>query len=189
MRRMLLMLLSIPAAFSQPARPAVSEWEYQTVHSDADLDRLSRKGWEFVGINSDKQGHHYLLKRVKEALPAAGFTPPVLVSKVEPEYTPQAKARKIEGTVSLYAEVNRDGKAVNIKVTRSLDPGLDGKAVEAVKNWQFRPATKDGERVTVSATIAVDFRFPELPVFEVEHPAPPAPHDQWEPLTTYVPKF
>jgi TonB family protein len=119
---------------------------------------------------------------------ASGVKPPVLLNKTEPEYTPEARARKVEGTVALSVEVNREGKAVNVKIIRSLDPGLDANAVEAVKKWQFRPATAEGEPVIVTALIEFNFRFPKLPEFK--RPTQPEPSfDEWEPLSTYIPKF
>ncbi|MFZ0595084.1 MAG: energy transducer TonB [Bryobacteraceae bacterium] len=84
---------------------------------------------------------------------------PHVVENIEPEYTKDAKARKIQGTVVLHLVISADGLPENIKVTRSLDPGLDEKAVEAVTQWRFAPATKNGEAVAVEATIEVNFRL------------------------------
>jgi protein TonB len=47
----------------------------------------------------------------------------------------------------------------NVKVQRSLGLGLDEKAIEAVKQWKFKPGYKDGKPVTVAATIEVNFRL------------------------------
>lgn len=88
-----------------------------------------------------------------------GVSAPALLRKVEPEYTEQARAAKYQGTVLLYIEVEPDGTADNIHVVRSLGLGLDEKAIEAVKQWQFRPGQKDGQPVAVQATIEVNFRL------------------------------
>jgi TonB family protein len=90
-----------------------------------------------------------------------GVTPPTLLHKTEPEYTEEAKAAKFQGTVVLYIEVGPDGTATNIKVQHSLGMGLDEKAIEAVRKWQFLPGKKDGKPVTVAATIEVNFRLPD----------------------------
>ena len=90
-----------------------------------------------------------------------GVTPPTLLRKTGPEYTEEARAAKFQGTVVLYVEIGPDGTATNIKVQRSLGMGLDEKAVEAVKKWQFSPGKKDGNPVTVAATIEVNFRLPD----------------------------
>ena len=59
----------------------------------------------------------------------------------------------------LSIEVNASGTASNIKVVRSLGLGLDEKAIEAVKQWKFKPGYKDGKPVTVAAPIEVNFRL------------------------------
>jgi TonB family protein len=88
-----------------------------------------------------------------------GVTAPALLYKTEPEYSEEARAAKYQGTVLLYVEVVPDGTAQNIVVRRSLGLGLDEKAIEAVRRWKFRPGTKDGQPVTVQATIEVNFRL------------------------------
>lgn len=88
-----------------------------------------------------------------------GVSAPVLLSKVEPEYSEEARKAKYQGTVLLYIEVDPSGKAVNIRVVRSLGLGLDEKAMEAVKKWKFKPGYKNGQPVTVQATIEVNFRL------------------------------
>ncbi len=55
--------------------------------------------------------------------------------------------------------IDEKGIPQDIIVTRSLDPGLDQKAIEAVRQWRFRPATKNGRPVSVRATIEVNFRL------------------------------
>jgi len=88
-----------------------------------------------------------------------GVSAPVLISKVEPEYSEEARKAKYQGTVLLYIEVNTSGLAQNIRVVRSLGLGLDEKAIEAVKKWKFKPGYKNGQPVTVQATIEVNFRL------------------------------
>ena len=88
-----------------------------------------------------------------------GVTAPALLSKIEPEYTVQARYAGYEGTVVLYAEIGTDGVPQKIQVMRGLGLGLDGKAVEAVSKWRFQPGTRFGVPVTVAATIEVNFRL------------------------------
>jgi len=88
-----------------------------------------------------------------------GITAPTLIRKVEPEYSEEARAAKFQGTVLLYAEVDPSGKATNIKVARSLGLGLDEKAIEAVRQWKFKPGMKGDTPVTVAVTIEVNFRL------------------------------
>jgi len=88
-----------------------------------------------------------------------GVSRPVLMAKVEPEYSEEARKAKYQGTVLLYVEIDTGGHATNIKVQRSLGLGLDEKAIEAVKQWKFKPGYKDGKPVMVAATIEVNFRL------------------------------
>jgi TonB family protein len=88
-----------------------------------------------------------------------GVTAPALVFKKEPEYSEEARKAKYQGTVILYVEVDPSGHATNIRVQRSLGLGLDEKAIEAVRQWKFKPGYKDGRPVTVAATIEVNFRL------------------------------
>jgi TonB family protein len=88
-----------------------------------------------------------------------GITAPSLLSKREPEYTQDARAGGVQGTTALAVDIGPDGVARNFEVIRSLEPGLDQKAIEAVQQWRFNPGTKDGQPVTVRATIEVNFRL------------------------------
>lgn len=88
-----------------------------------------------------------------------GINPPKLIHKVEPAYTEEATKAKIEGTVLLTIEISPEGFAQNIHVAQGIDPGLDENAVRAVRGWRFQPGLKDGEPVTVAATIEINFRL------------------------------
>jgi protein TonB len=79
--------------------------------------------------------------------------------KVEPEYTKEAKKKKIQGRTILSVVINTEGQPENVHVVRSLNAGLDQKAIEAVRQWSFEPATKDGQPVAVRATIEVNFKL------------------------------
>ncbi len=88
-----------------------------------------------------------------------GVSAPKLIEKVEPQYTPEAKAAGIEGVVQMSAVISKEGVAEEIKVVKGLDPGLDKNAIAAVQQWKFEPGTKDGKPVRVIATIEVNFRL------------------------------
>ena len=55
--------------------------------------------------------------------------------------------------------VDANGRPTNIRVSSSLGMGLDEKAIEAVKNWKFEPAMKDGHPVAVEIALEVDFHL------------------------------
>ena len=88
-----------------------------------------------------------------------GMTPPKLLSKVEPQYTQEARVSKYQGTAILSVVIGTDGLAHDIQVSQSLGMGLDEKAIEAVEQWTFQPGMKDGMPVPVMAQIEVNFRL------------------------------
>src|SRR2546426_12395268 len=71
-----------------------------------------------------------------------GFRLPSPISQTRPEYTEQARAAKLEGSVQVYVEVQADGttSSEHMMVAHGLGMGLDKKAIEAVSKWKFKPA-------------------------------------------------
>jgi TonB family protein len=88
-----------------------------------------------------------------------GTKAPSLLSKVEPEYSEEARAAKYMGTVLLKIVVDVDGKAKDIQVVNALGLGLDEQAVLAVRQWTFKPGEKDGAPVPVLAQIEINFKL------------------------------
>lgn len=88
-----------------------------------------------------------------------GVSQPQVLSKVDPEYSEEARKAKYSGTVLLQLVVDVDGKAKNVKVVKGVGLGLDEKAVEAVMKWKFIPGKKNGTPVPVYATVEVNFRL------------------------------
>ena len=88
-----------------------------------------------------------------------GITLPVPVRSVKPGYTAAAMDARIEGKVVLSVVVLDDGKVGEVSVTESLDKeyGLDTQAVEAAKEWLFKPGTKDGKPVPVRVSVEMTF--------------------------------
>ncbi len=88
-----------------------------------------------------------------------GVTMPLIIYQVEPEYTKAARKAKKSGTVLLNLTVNNRGLPQNVHVIRSLDSGLDKKAVEAVKQYRFKPAMKDNQPIDVALNVEVNFQI------------------------------
>ncbi|MBL8232983.1 MAG: TonB family protein [Bryobacterales bacterium] len=85
--------------------------------------------------------------------------PPSLIHKVEPAYSEEARAAKFQGTVVVAVEISADGVPQRLRVLRGLGLGLDEKALDAIAQWRFKPASKEGQPVAVAATIEVNFRL------------------------------
>ena len=88
-----------------------------------------------------------------------GVTAPSLLSKIEPEYSEEARATKLQGTVLVKVVVDTDGLAKDIQVLKSQGMGLDEQAVIAITQWKFKPGMKDGVPVPVLAQIEINFRL------------------------------
>ena len=88
-----------------------------------------------------------------------GITPPKLLRKVEPEFTGQARNAGVQGIVALDIVVGLDGRPSDISIISPLGFGLDERAEEAIRKWEFKPAAKDGKPVKMGATVQVNFRF------------------------------
>lgn len=84
---------------------------------------------------------------------------PVPIHRPEACYTEEARRAGVQGDVMLSAEIHPDGLLHSIRVTRSLEPGLDANAMESLKMWRFKPAENHGEPVIAPVIIQVNFRL------------------------------
>ena len=75
----------------------------------------------------------------------------------DPEYSEQARRRGTQGTIVLAVAINKNGGIDKVKVIRRLDPDLDRNAVDAVKQWRFAPAEKNGEAVPFQTLVEMSF--------------------------------
>ncbi len=88
-----------------------------------------------------------------------GVAAPQVIHSVEPEFTDQARRANYQGTVSIELVVDAQGNPQDLRITRHLGMGLDQKALLAVRQYKFRPATYQGHAVAVQMVIDVDFRL------------------------------
>jgi TonB family protein len=91
--------------------------------------------------------------------PGSGIEPPSIRHEVKPDYTEEARRRNVRGDVLMEIVVKRDGTVGDVRVLRGLGLGLDERAVEAVKQWSFNPATRKGVPVDVLVEVAMEFRL------------------------------
>jgi protein TonB len=85
-----------------------------------------------------------------------GVSQGLLVRKVNPNYPPLARQARIQGTVTLEAEISKDGSIENLRLV-SGHPMLAPAAIEAVKQWKYKPYLLNGEPVAVQTTVIVTF--------------------------------
>jgi periplasmic protein TonB len=85
-----------------------------------------------------------------------GVTQGLLIRKVQPPYPPLARQARIQGQVLLQAEISKSGDIENLRLI-SGHPMLAPAAIEAVKQWKYRPYILNGEPVEVETQITVIF--------------------------------
>jgi periplasmic protein TonB len=85
-----------------------------------------------------------------------GVSRGLLIRRVDPVYPLIAKQARIQGEVVLKAIISKDGTIENLQV-ESGHPLLTGAAVDAVKQWRFRPFLLNGEPIEIETVINVDF--------------------------------
>ena len=91
--------------------------------------------------------------------PGSGIAPPRLLREVKADYTEDARQRSISGDVVLEIVVRRDGSVGDIRILKGLAGGLNDRAVQAVRQWRFSPASRQGAPVDVIVEVAVEFKL------------------------------
>jgi periplasmic protein TonB len=91
--------------------------------------------------------------------PGSGIMPPRLLKEVKAAYTEEARLRNLEGEVALEIVVRRDGSVSDVKLLSGLPGGLNDRAIAAVRQWRFAPATRLGQPVDVIVEVSVEFKL------------------------------
>ncbi len=92
-----------------------------------------------------------------------GVSAPRAIYSPDPGYSEKARQEKYQGTCVLRLVVDTNGLPRNIRVERPIGMGLDEEAIEAVRNWRFKPAMKDGAPVAVQIAVEVSFHIDGVP--------------------------
>ena len=85
--------------------------------------------------------------------------PPVLLHRVEPQYTESARHVRFQGMAIVRAVIDKAGRVVDVKIRKPLPLGLNKMAVDAVFRWRFQPATLYGRPVKTCYSLPVVFRL------------------------------
>jgi periplasmic protein TonB len=91
--------------------------------------------------------------------PGSGITPPRIVREVKADYTEDARRRGVTGEVLMEVVVLRDGSVGPVRLLHGLEPGLDERAMRAVREWKFTPAERQGAPVDVVVEVGMEFRL------------------------------
>jgi len=88
-----------------------------------------------------------------------GVTQGMLIKRVQPIYPPQARQLRLQGAVQLQAMISKEGSITSIKVVNG-EPALARSAVDAVKQWKYKPYYLNGEPVEIQTQVTVIFKLP-----------------------------
>ncbi|MBM3768853.1 MAG: energy transducer TonB [Acidobacteria bacterium] len=112
---------------------------------------IGDRGRNRVGKNGGAKAGVFSLSAVSTA--------PKLLYQIDPEYFDEARKVRFNGSVVLRIVIDEKGNTRDIEVVQSPGLGLDERAINAVKQWRFRPGKRDGAAVPVWATVEVNFRL------------------------------
>jgi len=95
---------------------------------------------------------------LKEAEKQGELVAPVATHEVDPGYPIELMRQNVQGTVMLSAVIRSDGSVGEVRILRGVDDRLDQYASAALARWRFRPATRNGDPVTLQAVVMIPFR-------------------------------
>jgi TonB family protein len=157
---------SVPAARgSTSAKPAIPD----TAAKLSEAERFVFGDRKFYSLtlnmpNLNSAGGSWIIRfaemKQDENSPNTELSQPFVTRKVDPGYPSQLMRQNVSGTVILYAVIRADGTVGNVRVLRGIDDRLDRYATQAVSQWKFEPAMKNGAPVDVEATFKIPFRPP-----------------------------
>jgi periplasmic protein TonB len=160
----------IPNPFPQPALTATILPDLRSVESSVPIPDLlgedapgSGQAIEIGRIPPPVEPRHITQPAQQEERPvkiSEGVLEAQLISRIEPQYPAFALQTKTEGTVRLHAIINREGRITSLDVL-SGHPFLVKAALDAVRQWRYRPTLLNGEPVEVETSITVIFRLHE----------------------------
>lgn len=84
---------------------------------------------------------------------------PVLVKHVGAVYTDAARKARLQGSCTISIVVDRNGLPQNLRVTKSLEYGLDHNAIESISQFRFKPAMKEGEPVPAMIDVEISYHL------------------------------
>jgi TonB family protein len=120
-------------------------------HLAAAIPRIMVRSAQFGGLQQTRLNDPFRSR--------SGDTPPRAITFANPEYSEEARRKKVEGIVLVSALVNEEGNPIDLRVEKSLGYGLDEKALDCFSQYRFKPAMRDGQPVAQRITIEINFRL------------------------------
>ncbi len=147
---------------SQAAEETIRQWKFNPVTKDGKaVPVIAKVTFNFVLGNEQQQSVAPEVARATDFPQHVKVSQSVmqglLVSKVDPEYPAAAKAKHIQGAVTLAMVIGKDGTITDVQV-QSGPAELTAAAVDALRQWRYRPYQLLGRPVEVQATAQFNFR-------------------------------
>jgi TonB family protein len=146
---------------SKTSKPAVKE--PATSGGDVPAPALVASGGDPSAISNIMQSAPAAVPRVaapREAVKVSqGVTQGLLLKRVQPNYPAQARQLRIQGAVQLQATIAKSGDITSVKVLNG-EPALARAAVDAVRQWKYKPYYLNGEPVDIQTQITINFKLP-----------------------------
>ena len=153
-----LIVVSGPPMLIRSAIDAVSQWQYKPFLLNGQPIEVATT----INVNYTFEGNAPAAtpgpQSSLQSEPSARSIPE-LVFKVEPEYTPQAKAAKVHGVVTLNLVVDKRGLPTNVHVVKGLESSLDKNAVATVEQYRFKPALENGQPVEKAINVEINYQL------------------------------
>jgi len=138
-----------------PARPAPARTEEPSLPSP-----LAVAGSDDSGLSSLTSPSTTIQPSLAQLTISQGVSQGLLIKRVQPKYPQNALAMHVQGAVQLEATIDKEGKITNLKVLKG-DLILAHAAVEAVRQWRYKPYYLDGVPVEIETQITVNFKLPD----------------------------
>ena len=107
-------------------------------------------------VDTSPTGPQPILQKVNIS---QGVSQGLLMKKVQPVYPRSAMAMHVEGVVELAATISKTGEITSVKVLKG-DSQLTRAAVDAVKQWKYKPYLLNGEPVEITTQVTISFKLP-----------------------------
>lgn len=147
-------------------RPAAADFNEDFIFENGTLTRyvdqkaaLKTADLTSAGVAISQPPDPSLFGRGRWARLEAPIQAPVVVTRVEPRYPEDYRRAGVAGIVILEAAISDTGNVENVGVIKSVAPGLDMAAAAAVREWKFRPATRNGKPVPVLFNLTINFKL------------------------------
>jgi TonB family protein len=146
------------ASLSEPERAVFGNRKFYSVTLNMPNLNSASGSWVIRFAERDHESNNHDSNNRDADASAPDLSQPMATRKVDPAYPLQLMRQNVAGTVILYAIIRADGSVGNVRVLRGVDERLDRFASQALAQWQFQPATKNGTPVDVEATFKIPFR-------------------------------